>query len=171
MWEEEKSVFYSNISHQHKYPPLFGDALSFLFSAPLDTICAGPGGATAAWSLEPDILVIGKPIGGGMPVAAYGLSEQLGELIATKLTGDDIDVSGIGGTLTGNSMALAAVRAALSNALRECDFEKTIPLATAWVTGVRQVIEEYVASKLQAHKYLSTSFLSPSLLVYCSPTW
>ena len=42
------------------------------------TICAGPGGATAAWGLEPDMLTIGKPIGGGVPTAAYGLSVELG---------------------------------------------------------------------------------------------
>ena len=37
-------------------------------------ICAGPGGATTAWGLEPDLLTIGKPIGGGVPAAAYGLT-------------------------------------------------------------------------------------------------
>lgn len=41
------------------------------------TICAGPGGATKLWDLEPDMLVIGKTIGGGIPVAAYGLSAEL----------------------------------------------------------------------------------------------
>ena len=43
------------------------------------TICAGPGGATAAWGLEPDFFVIGKTIGGGMPAAAYGMSAEVAE--------------------------------------------------------------------------------------------
>jgi glutamate-1-semialdehyde 2,1-aminomutase len=38
------------------------------------TICTGPGGATKAWGLEPDLLTIGKPIAGGIPAAAYGMS-------------------------------------------------------------------------------------------------
>jgi len=33
------------------------------------TLCAGPGGATAAWGLDPDLLVVGKPIGGGNALA------------------------------------------------------------------------------------------------------
>jgi glutamate-1-semialdehyde 2,1-aminomutase len=40
------------------------------------TICAGPGGCTKAWSLDPDFVVIGKTIGGGIPVAAYGMSRR-----------------------------------------------------------------------------------------------
>ena len=46
------------------------------------TICAGPGGATGAWGLEPDIVVIGKTIGGGIPSAAYGFSPEVAERVA-----------------------------------------------------------------------------------------
>src|SRR5256714_1757273 len=42
------------------------------------TICAGPAGATGAWNLDPDMLVIGKTIGGGVPAGAYGMSEEVG---------------------------------------------------------------------------------------------
>jgi glutamate-1-semialdehyde 2,1-aminomutase len=104
------------------------------------TICVGPGGATAAWSLEPDLLVIGKPIGGGVPAAAYGASAHVAARLATALADDGIDVSGIGGTLTGNALALAAVRATLSGALREEDFAVATPLAEAWADGVDAVI-------------------------------
>jgi glutamate-1-semialdehyde 2,1-aminomutase len=38
------------------------------------TICAGPGGCTREWGIDPDFVVIGKTIGGGIPVAAYGMS-------------------------------------------------------------------------------------------------
>jgi glutamate-1-semialdehyde 2,1-aminomutase len=104
------------------------------------TICVGPGGATAAWGLEPDLLVIGKPIGGGVPAAAYGTSAAIASQLAAALADDGIDVSGIGGTLTGNALALAAVRATLSNALREEDFALATPLAEAWADGVDGVI-------------------------------
>ena len=46
------------------------------------TICAGPGGATGLWGLEPDIVVIGKTIGGGIPSAAYGFSPEVAERVA-----------------------------------------------------------------------------------------
>ena len=105
------------------------------------TICAGPGGCTREWNLEPDFFVIGKPIGGGMPVAAYGMSQIVADQLEAVIGSDDVDVSGIGGTLTANALALAAVRATLSTALRPEDFEVVIPLAEAWTSGVRDVYE------------------------------
>ena len=106
------------------------------------TICAGPGGCTREWGLEPDFFVIGKPIGGGMPVAAYGMTADVAGGIAATMDGDDVDVSGVGGTLTGNALALAAVRATLSTALRDDDFAVTIPLATRWTEGVDGAIRD-----------------------------
>ncbi len=105
------------------------------------TICAGPGGCTAAWGLEPDLLVIGKTIGGGMPAAAYGMTGSVAAEAEQLLAAASIDVSGIGGTLTGNALAIAAVRATLSSSLREDDFARMIPLATAWADGVRRGYE------------------------------
>jgi glutamate-1-semialdehyde 2,1-aminomutase len=107
------------------------------------TICAGPGGATRAWGLEPDLFVIGKPIGGGVPAAAYGMSAEVGTRLAAMIAEDDVDVSGVGGTLTGNALALAAVRATLASTLREEDFEHMIPLAERWAAGVAGVIERH----------------------------
>src|ERR1700736_6871919 len=43
------------------------------------TICAGPCGYTRADNLEPDILVFGKAIGAGIPGAAYGFSQEVGD--------------------------------------------------------------------------------------------
>lgn len=105
------------------------------------TICAGPGGCTREWSLEPDFFVIGKPIGGGMPAAVYGLSAEVAERLEAALEGDTVDVSGVGGTLTGNALALAAIRATLATTLREEDFARMIPLASRWTEGVREVYE------------------------------
>ena len=106
------------------------------------TLCAGPGGATRAWGLDPDMLVVGKPIGGGVPVAAYGMSEAVAARIEPAMRGHEIDVAGVGGTLTGSALAMAAARATLSNALREEDFAVAIPLATRWAAGVGRVIED-----------------------------
>ncbi|MEY2966968.1 MAG: hypothetical protein RLY50_1018 [Actinomycetota bacterium] len=107
------------------------------------TICAGPGGCTRAWGLDPDFFVVGKPIGGGMPAAVYGMSADVAERLEDALNADSVDVSGVGGTLTGNALALAAVRATLSTALREEDFAKMEPLAEAWTDGVRAGYEAH----------------------------
>ena len=60
------------------------------------TICAGPGGCTRAWELEPDAVVVGKTIGGGVPAAAYGLSAdafRAGALTAEATTRPTISAS------------------------------------------------------------------------------
>lgn len=107
------------------------------------TLCAGPGGATRAWGLSPDFLVVGKPIGGGMPAAAFGMTEELADRLDAFLHSDDVDVSGIGGTLTGNALALAAMRATLGTTLRAEDFAVAIPLAERWAAGVAGVIARH----------------------------
>lgn len=101
------------------------------------TICVGPGGATKAWNLEPDLFVIGKPIAGGIPAAAYGMSAEVAVAVERDIHGHEIDVSGIGGTLTGSALALSAIRATLSTSLREEDFNVMVPLASRWTDGVR----------------------------------
>ena len=107
------------------------------------TICVGPGGATAAWGLEPDFFVIGKPIGGGVPAAAYGMTAAMAGLLDEAIYGSGIDVSGVGGTLTGNALSLAAVRATLSASLSPADFAVTVPLAERWTIGVADTIRRY----------------------------
>jgi glutamate-1-semialdehyde 2,1-aminomutase len=106
------------------------------------TICTGPGGYTAAHGLEPDLLTIGKPIAGGVPAAAYGVTAELAERLDDLLAGPDTDVSGIGGTLAGNALALAAMRATLSTTLDEATYAHTVPLATRWADGVAGVVED-----------------------------
>jgi glutamate-1-semialdehyde 2,1-aminomutase len=104
------------------------------------TICAGPGGYTAAHGLSPDLLVIGKPIGGGLPAAAYGLSAPVASLVEDRFADPSIDVSGIGGTLAGNALSVAAMRAALSTTLRDEDFAVAIPLAERFTAGAAEAI-------------------------------
>jgi glutamate-1-semialdehyde 2,1-aminomutase len=107
------------------------------------TICASPGGCTAAWGLEPDFVVIGKTIGGGVPVAAYGMSGSVAKALEEKLDRDSIDVGGVGGTLSGSSLAMAVMKATLTSSLLAEHFEHTIPLATSWASGVAGVIDEH----------------------------
>lgn len=106
------------------------------------TICAGPGGYTRAHVLEPDIFVLGKPIGSGVPGAVYGLSEDVGKRIAAKVRLEDCDTGGIGGTLAGNALSLAAMRATLSCVLTEDAFARMFPLAERFRAGVDEVLRE-----------------------------
>jgi glutamate-1-semialdehyde 2,1-aminomutase len=107
------------------------------------TICVGPGGAAAEWGIDADFVVVGKTIGGGMPAAAYGMSAEIAQRLHSPLHSDAIDTSGVGGTLSGNALALAAIRATLSTCLRDEDFEHAIPLATLWAEGVAKVIADF----------------------------
>jgi glutamate-1-semialdehyde aminotransferase len=104
------------------------------------TICAGPGGVTRAGGYEPDMLVIGKTIGGGIPVAAYGMSAEVADRVRAAVPYDDSDVGGIGGTLAGYALSMAATRAALGEVLTEAAFARMIPLAERWERGANEVI-------------------------------
>jgi glutamate-1-semialdehyde 2,1-aminomutase len=106
------------------------------------TLCAGPGGYTRAHGLAPDLLTVGKPLAGGLPAAAYGMSRAVADRLTDFVTSDDTDVSGIGGTLTGNALSVAAMRAVLSTTLRESDYAVTIPLAQRWADGVARIIRD-----------------------------
>jgi glutamate-1-semialdehyde 2,1-aminomutase len=107
------------------------------------TICAGPGGCTTEWKLEPDMLVFGKTIGSGIPGATYGCSEEVTHRISARIHLEDCDVGGIGGTLAGNALSLAAMRATLENILTAKSFEKMIPLALRFNDGVSGEIKKH----------------------------
>jgi glutamate-1-semialdehyde 2,1-aminomutase len=100
------------------------------------TICAGPGGCTREWKLTPDILVFGKPIGSGIAGAAYGCTEEVARRISACVQREDCDVGGIGGTLAGNALSLAAMRATLEHVLVPAAFERMIALAKRFTHGI-----------------------------------
>jgi glutamate-1-semialdehyde 2,1-aminomutase len=107
------------------------------------TICAGPGGCTAEWKLDPDLLVFGKAIGGGIPGATYGCTREVAQRISARIHLEDCDVGGIGGTLAGNALSLAAMRATLENILTATNFEKMVALARRFNEGVSGEIKKH----------------------------
>ena len=105
------------------------------------TISAGPGGCTRAWDLQPDIVTIGKTLGAGIPSAAYGFSEALSERVYANTDWKNADVGGVGGTLAGNALSLAAMRATLGEVMTDEAFERMIGLGERFEEGVQSVIE------------------------------
>ena len=105
------------------------------------TISAGAGGATRAWGLRPDIFIIGKSIGGGIPSGAYGISEDVARRIQAHPEADLVDVGGVGGTLAGNALSVAAMRATLEQVLTEEAFARMVDLATEFTRGVQETID------------------------------
>lgn len=109
------------------------------------TFSAGPGGATRRFGLRPDALTIGKSLGGGVACGAYGLSQDLAERVLASLSigADIVDVGGVGGTLAGNAMSFAAMRAVLGEVLTDEAFGPMEELATTFASGVRATIDRH----------------------------
>jgi glutamate-1-semialdehyde 2,1-aminomutase len=107
------------------------------------TISAGPGGMTAQLGLKPDFLTIGKAIGGGIPTGTFGMTHEVADQIAKKIEREVIDTGGIGGTLAGNALSLASMRATLTEVLTADNFKKMIALGDRWSDGVDAAISEF----------------------------
>jgi glutamate-1-semialdehyde 2,1-aminomutase len=107
------------------------------------TFSAGPGGCTAEWGLDPDLFTIGKAIGSGIPAGALGMTLDVNERMLADPEADYEDTGGVGGTLAGNALSMAAIRATLSEVLTPEAFEHTIPLATRFSDGIREVVADY----------------------------
>ncbi len=105
------------------------------------TFSAGPGGATKLWELQPDIFVIGKSIGGGIPCGAYGLSDDVRQRVEEHPEADLVDVGGVGGTLAGNALSVTAMRATLEHVLTADAFAAMVDLATRFTRGVQRTID------------------------------
>lgn len=109
------------------------------------TICAGPGGYTAAYGLQPDVVTIGKTIAGGVPAGAFGMTADLAARVLPDLLTADTDVSGIGGTLAANALSMAAIRATLDAVLTEAAFARMIALGERFAAGVATGIARHRA--------------------------
>jgi len=107
------------------------------------TLCAGPGGCTQAHGLEPDLLTVGKSIGGGIACAAYGFSDEVAARVEAAVPEDESDVGGVGGTLAANVLSLAAMRATLDGVLTDDAFARMIALGARFEAGVAAAIEAY----------------------------
>jgi glutamate-1-semialdehyde 2,1-aminomutase len=107
------------------------------------TISVGFGGMTADLGLKPDFFTIGKAIAGGVPVGTFGMTQDVADAIKAKVQLEIIDTGGIGSTLAGNALSLAAMRATLSEVLTKQAFTHMIALGNRWSDGVDAAIAKY----------------------------
>jgi glutamate-1-semialdehyde 2,1-aminomutase len=109
------------------------------------TICAGPGGCTREWDLEPDFFTIGKSIAGGLPAAAMGLTQEMSDRLTTPprgIPGKHFGI-GTGGTVAGTVLQMAAIKATLGDVLTEAAFREMFAAATRLANGVAAIIDTY----------------------------
>ena len=122
---------------------LIEDAGALLVIDETHTFSAGPGGCTRAWGLEPDIVTMGKSIAGGVPIGAYGVSAAVDAAIQADPKGDYVDTGGVGGTLAGNALSLAAARGTLEHVLTDEAFARMCARGAEMLEGMQGVIDRY----------------------------
>jgi glutamate-1-semialdehyde 2,1-aminomutase len=106
---------------------------------------SGPGGYSGAHGLEPDAIVLGKPIAGGVPAAVYGFSEETAGRIRKYLEHREPGRSGIGTTLSGSKLQMALMRTMLETYFTREAFAPLIELARRLEKGIANVIIKYGA--------------------------
>jgi len=107
------------------------------------TISSGPGGYAVLHGLQPDALVLGKPVGGGVPCAVYGFTRELAQRVEQAKRNAPPGHSGVGTTLTANMLTMAAMRANLTEVMTDRAYQKMLALAGQLATGLRRVIAQY----------------------------
>jgi glutamate-1-semialdehyde aminotransferase len=105
------------------------------------TLICGPGGLTREWGLEPDMVVVGKAIGGGLPLGAYGMSAELSAAFerGQSLAGEPGELA-TGGTLFANALSMAATRAALTEVLTPEAYQHAARLGARLADGLEAII-------------------------------
>ena len=95
-----------------------------------------PGGAQERYGVVPDLTTLGKIIGGGLPVGAYGGRREIMEMVAPS--GPVYQA----GTLSGNPLAMAAGLATLRIALASETRERLEELGERWKSGMEAVASQ-----------------------------
>jgi glutamate-1-semialdehyde aminotransferase len=106
------------------------------------------GGLVREWELEADLVTLGKSLGGGVPVAALGMTDEIAVLIdreyaSYEVSGDTVDEPAIGGTLFGNALSLAAARAALLDVWTVETHRRMRELARVLAAGMESAIRSH----------------------------
>lgn len=104
------------------------------------TISSGYGGHSGTYGPAPDLFVLGKPVAGGVPCAVYGFTAEVAERMERLREAGDKGHSGIGTTLSANALALAAMRACLTEVMTPAAYAHMLPMAQRLAEELRTVI-------------------------------
>jgi glutamate-1-semialdehyde aminotransferase len=107
------------------------------------TLVCGPGGLVDRWALEPDMVSLGKSIAGGVPIGAYGMTDEVAEVLTAADHPDDREEApsvATGGTLFANALSMAAARAALGEVLTDQAYERTATLGARLADGLEAAV-------------------------------
>ncbi len=107
------------------------------------TISSGPAGYALAHGIKADALVLGKPIGGGIPCAVYGFTAELAQRVEQAKRAAPAGHSGVGTTLSANMFAMAAMRANLAEVMSEQAYQAMFMLAGQLAQGLRAIIDRH----------------------------
>lgn len=107
------------------------------------TMNAAPGGCVQLWGLSPDMVTMGKALGAGIPIGAYGLTAELRDRVHADTEGDYFDWGGVGGTLAGNALSLAAARATLTEVLTDDAYARMHAVCDHYVASVREIFSRH----------------------------
>jgi glutamate-1-semialdehyde 2,1-aminomutase len=107
------------------------------------TLSSGRGGWARNAGIRPDFIVVGKPIAGGLPAAAYGFSEELAARMQAAKDNAPPGHSGIGTTLSGNMMTLAAIHATLTEVATTAAYAHMLELATTLENGLCAALQHH----------------------------
>jgi glutamate-1-semialdehyde 2,1-aminomutase len=128
------------------------------------TLSAGPGGATQAMGLEPDIFTLGKAIAGGVPAAVWGVTHDIAQRMDEAQARLGSGYSGIGTTLSGNALAMAAMRVMLEEVMTPEAYDRMLAGAQRLVSGLSDVIagRGMAWSAVQAGARVELVFAAPA---------
>ena len=104
------------------------------------TISTGPAGYTGTYGLEPDIFVLGKPIAGGVPASVWGFSDAVAAGWDRVRRETPSGHSGLGTTLSANALAMATMRATLTEVMTAAAYAHMDALAARLVGGLEAAI-------------------------------
>jgi glutamate-1-semialdehyde aminotransferase len=105
------------------------------------TQVVGPGGLTRRWDLLPDFVTVGKSIAAGIPLGAYGMTEEVAAVLQRpRGRDDDKPQVAVGGTLFGNPLSMAAARAAMGEVLTDDAYARSQRLGARLADGIAEAV-------------------------------
>jgi glutamate-1-semialdehyde 2,1-aminomutase len=124
------------------------------------TQVVGPGGLTRRWGLTPDVVTVGKSIAAGIPMGAYGMTEEVAAAVQRPDGRDDDKPQvAVGGTLFGNPVSMAAARAAMGEVLTDAAYAHSQRLGALLADGLAEVVAS-AGLDWTAHRFWPRSGLS-----------